>query len=308
MNRHSTVRRLLAIICLLALLLTAGGAYAAEASGVVSAAAGGMGGGMAQVGLSPGNTGSVSVNDQNVKTAKMIFSIQGVNGLPTKVIVGNETSAATLTLTIDEDYAFDQKQRLNLVFWIDDGDNSRESKLMEFVRANGYGKYCINLTYSATEVIATHFYIYSQEDIIFSTQPENAYVDEGENAAFTVAVTGTTDGTYTYQWQRRGRDGWKTVSKATTTTLTISGVEAAQTGYQYRCLVSSSAGTAYSDTVRLVVKNVPETGDAAKPELYMLCALLALAGGTACVWGAMRPRRRPHNAGNATASQLPYDV
>ena len=90
----------------------------------------------------------------------------------------------------------------------------------------------------------------------FTTQPANVTVTAGNNAAFTVTVTGNP--TPTLQWQS-SPDGttWTNIGSAisgvTNSTLNLSAVTTAMSGNQYRCVATNSAGTVNSATATLTV-------------------------------------------------------
>ena len=77
-------------------------------------------------------------------------------------------------------------------------------------------------------------------------------VTPGSNVSFSVTATGTK--LLIYQWQKDGvnlSDGGS-ITGATTTTLTITGVTLSNEG-DYRCVVTNSAGTDTSNTATLTV-------------------------------------------------------
>ena len=63
-------------------------------------------------------------------------------------------------------------------------------------------------------------------------------------ATFLVAASVTNSGTATFQWQKRTSSSgrWSNVSGATNTTLALTGLTAAEDGYQYRVKVNSDNG------------------------------------------------------------------
>ena len=87
-------------------------------------------------------------------------------------------------------------------------------------------------------------------------QPQNATVSAGGNATFTVAASGTAP--LAYQWQKLNGTTWTNlangsgVSGATTATLTLTAVDAADAG-QYRVIVTNSAGSVTSNAATLTV-------------------------------------------------------
>jgi hypothetical protein len=82
--------------------------------------------------------------------------------------------------------------------------------------------------------------------VTINAQPAAAFICSGSNASFTVAANGTTP---TYQWQESTNGGaaWNNItnggiySGAATATLTLTGITAAMTGNQYRCVVTGAA-------------------------------------------------------------------
>lgn len=76
-----------------------------------------------------------------------------------------------------------------------------------------------------------------------TTHPANQTVSEGQNAAFSVTASGTN---LTYQWQKDGVN----IQGATSATLTVYGVDAADVG-SYRVVVTNSSGTVTSNAAQL---------------------------------------------------------
>lgn len=83
--------------------------------------------------------------------------------------------------------------------------------------------------------------------VSLNSQPANAVLCAGTVATFSVAATGTAPA---YQWQESTNGGTTftnitnggVYSGATTATLTLTGVTAGMSTYQYRCVVSGAAG------------------------------------------------------------------
>ncbi len=122
-------------------------------------------------------------------------------------------------------------------------------------RHNGY-QYRCKVSNSAGEVYSSTVTLKVKPKI--TTQPKSVSVAEGGTATFTVAASGATS----YQWQwRNGSSGtWADSTSATTgyntKTLKVSAT-AVRNGYQYRCKVSNSAGTTYTNIVTLTVLSKP---------------------------------------------------
>lgn len=99
-----------------------------------------------------------------------------------------------------------------------------------------------------------------------TTQPLPQTVCEGSNAVFSVAATGT------YQWQvsTAAVPAFTNIAGQTAATLTITGTTAAQSGNQYRVIVSGQCGSTTSTAVLLTVNTVPAI--TANPQSVTLCA------------------------------------
>ena len=86
-----------------------------------------------------------------------------------------------------------------------------------------------------------------------TTQPTSQTVTEGGTATFTVVTSGTEP--LSYQWQQSTDSGqsWTDIDGATDATYTTEATTTSMNGYQYRCVVSNSAGSITSDAVSLTV-------------------------------------------------------
>jgi hypothetical protein len=93
--------------------------------------------------------------------------------------------------------------------------------------------------------------------ITIVTQPSNRSVVEGQNAVFSVSVTGTSP---TYQWQVDEGSGFGNISGATGSTLTLVAVALSADGNLYRCVVTNSLGSVNSDSASLEVTAAPPPG------------------------------------------------
>ncbi len=109
-----------------------------------------------------------------------------------------------------------------------------------------------------------------------TTQPQDKSVTAGNTATFTVAASGEN---LSYQWQQKTTDSgsdWTNVGSATSSnTYTIDNTTTNMSGYQYRCVVSNSAGSVTSEVATLTV-NEPA------PTTYTITAdVTPLGAGTA---------------------------
>jgi Tol biopolymer transport system component len=94
----------------------------------------------------------------------------------------------------------------------------------------------------------------------FILHPVNVTITEGQNARFTVAVSGTP--TPTLQWQLSTDSGgnWSNITGATGTVLDLIGVALANDGRQFRAVATNSAGTTNSNAAMLTVAAAPPAG------------------------------------------------
>ena len=94
-----------------------------------------------------------------------------------------------------------------------------------------------------------------------TTQPQDKSVTAGNTATFTVAASGEN---LSYQWQQSTDNGqnWTDIGDATDATYTEEATTTSMNGYQYRCVVSNSAGSVTSNAATLTVNaaTVPVTG------------------------------------------------
>jgi alpha-tubulin suppressor-like RCC1 family protein len=88
-------------------------------------------------------------------------------------------------------------------------------------------------------------------------QPTNKTANEGTNAVFESTASGTPAPTVQWELSTNGGGAWSQVPGATSATLTVESVKAAQDGNQYRALWSNTAGTVTSKAVTLTVHYAP---------------------------------------------------
>jgi hypothetical protein len=89
--------------------------------------------------------------------------------------------------------------------------------------------------------------------------PASAFVNVGQTAMFTVVASG---GNLSYQWQSQASGGssFTNIGGATSSTYTTATLGLGNSGTQFRCVVSNSAGTATSTAATLTVTTVPNNG------------------------------------------------
>ncbi len=104
-----------------------------------------------------------------------------------------------------------------------------------------------------------------QKDPIVTVSPANAVICEGNNTTFSVTATGTG---LTYQWQESTGGPFVNLSNGgvysgvTTSTLSLTGVMAAMTGYQYQAVVTGTCSPITSAAGTLTVNLVPDASAA----------------------------------------------
>lgn len=88
---------------------------------------------------------------------------------------------------------------------------------------------------------------------VITSHPQSVTAANGKNVSFKVSATGSE---LRYQWQYRSSAGgsWVNSGAPGNKTATLSFAPTYQNGYQYRCIVSNSAGTVYSNAATLTVK------------------------------------------------------
>ena len=97
-----------------------------------------------------------------------------------------------------------------------------------------------------------------------NTQPQSVVVTIGQTAEFTVVASASEGDALSYQWQQKTTDSgsdWTNVGSTTSSnTYTIDNTTTSMSSYQYRCVVSNSAGSVTSNAATLTVNSVPVTG------------------------------------------------
>jgi hypothetical protein len=92
--------------------------------------------------------------------------------------------------------------------------------------------------------------------VSITAQPTNQTVCSNTNATF--SITATSSGTLTYQWElsTNGGTSWTPVSGETNASIVLTGLTSANTGNQYRCVVSDGSATVNSNAATLTVNDV----------------------------------------------------
>jgi glucose/arabinose dehydrogenase len=112
---------------------------------------------------------------------------------------------------------------------------------------------------SSTGILARITFSGSQAPSI-TTQPSSTTVSAGQPATFSVAASGTAP--LSYQWQRNGAN----IAGATSSSYTLANTQLADSGSQFRCIVSNTSGSVTSGAATLtVVSNVPPSATILTP-------------------------------------------
>ena len=128
------------------------------------------------------------------------------------------------------------------------------------------------------------------------TQPASQTVTKGNTATFTVAATGEN---LSYQWQQSINSGsnWMDISGANVATYTTAATTTSMSGYQYRCVVSNSAGSVTSEVATLTVNEPAPTRSARLSDVFPLGAGTATADKTTATAGDMVKLTATANSG-----------
>ena len=130
-----------------------------------------------------------------------------------------------------------------------------------------------------------------------TTPPTNQSVTAGNTATFTVAASGEN---LSYQWQQSTDNGnsWTNIDSANAAEYATGQTTTSMNGYQYRCMVSNSAGSVTSDAATLTVNaaTVSVTGVTLEPT-----SLSLFTGGSETLTATVEP-------GNATNKALTWST
>ncbi len=167
-------------------------------------------------------------------------------------------------------------------------------------QAGSYAVAVTNSAGSATSNTATLTVNPSGSQPAITTQPTSQTVNTGSTATFTVAATGSGLG---YQWQFNG----SAISGATNSTLTLTGVTAAQAG-SYTVVVSNGIGSATSNGAVLAVQSTGAPLISSQPQAQTIASgstvvLAVTTSGTVTITSANADGPRPAATGAASSYQ-----
>ena len=118
---------------------------------------------------------------------------------------------------------------------------------------NGWQYRCIvsNTAGSVTSEAASLTLTAAAAKPVITSQPTSVSVALGQTASFSVVATGE-NLSYKWQYKKPGASSWTNWSGKTTATVTVKASNA-NNGWQYRCIVSNSAGSVTSEAAELIV-------------------------------------------------------
>ena len=129
----------------------------------------------------------------------------------------------------------------------------------------------INCSGTTTSSVAT---LTENAAPFISSQPVDAFICDGGNAVFSVTANGTG---LTYQWQENTGSGFVDVidggaySGATTSSLTVAGVNSGMDGYQYQVLISGTICTATATSVTVTLNSSTAPVVTSQPADVQVC-------------------------------------
>ena len=174
---------------------------------------------------------------------------------PANVTV-NEGNTAKFTVTASGTQSYQWQYRKNANdTWknaTDSGNKTATLKVTASAGKNGYQFRCA-VKNSVGTVYSNAATLTVKAKPKITRQPANVTVSAGSTATFTV----TASGAQSYQWQYRSSASgtWKNAGDSgnKTTTLKVT-ASASKNGYQFRCVVTNSVGTANTNAATLTVK------------------------------------------------------
>jgi alpha-tubulin suppressor-like RCC1 family protein len=90
-----------------------------------------------------------------------------------------------------------------------------------------------------------------------TTQPASQTVEEGQSASFSAAASGNPAPTLRWERSTNGGASWSPIEGATASPLTVASTKTLESGYEFRAVFKSTAGTATSKAATLTVQKAP---------------------------------------------------
>ena len=124
-------------------------------------------------------------------------------------------------------------------------------KIAAFLMALVVTSMNVPMTFDSAIQMVAHATEASNEGIIVTTQPKNAYGDIGDIVLFSVTATGVSK----YQWQYNSGNGWVNWNGGTNSTLSVTINNRLKKTYTYRCAMTDAYGeVTYTDEVNILDK------------------------------------------------------
>jgi len=202
----------------------------------------------------------VTTNGQNVSGASVSVSMSGGT-------VGNFVYAnlpAPVTLNANTTYYVVSQETQGGDLWYDNNTTIQTTNVASettSVYSNDGSTYIFSGGTDQSYVPVDFRYTVSISQPVITLQPQSQTVSAGMSATFSVTATG---GNLTYQWSSApsGSSSFMPITGATASTYTASGITVAQSGIQYMCVVTNTAGQASSSAATLtVVASPPPTAN-----------------------------------------------
>jgi alpha-tubulin suppressor-like RCC1 family protein len=96
-----------------------------------------------------------------------------------------------------------------------------------------------------------------QQAPAISKQPLSTTVEEGQNAAFEAAASGSPVPSVKWETSANGGKTWTAVAGGTSSTLTIAGAKTTSSGHEYRASFKNTVGEATTEAATLTVQKAP---------------------------------------------------
>lgn len=172
-------------------------------------------------------------------TKHIITATAGANGeiSPSGAVEVTEGNSQTFTITAEEGYEIDTLQV----------DGAEVTAATNYTFENVTTSHTIEVTFKQAAPVPPVV-----EPPVIVTQPQSVSIAPGELATFTLVATGT-DLTYEWQINRNNGSGFVLASTGKDAGYITGVTNESCDGYQYRCIVSNSAGSVTSDIVILTV-------------------------------------------------------
>jgi len=213
------------------------------------------------------NTNTWTTNGAPPWVGQSIISHDGTNAARSGLIADNGSNSMQTTVIGPGTVSFwwkvsSETNNDNLIFAVNNVEQARISGEIDWqfkIFPLGSGAQTLKWSYSKNGSISTgqdrawvDQFFYGPQPPTITAQPTNQYPDAGGTANFRVAVVGAPP--LTYQWQFNGANltNGNGISGATSSNLTLSAVQSAQTG-SYRLIINGAAGTTTSSNATLAV-------------------------------------------------------